>query len=45
LLATTEQRVDRVSLYPVNRVGLPENVAATAVRLCSDEAEWMLGNV
>ena len=45
MLATTEQRVDRVSLYPVNGVGLPEDVAAAAVHLCSDETDWVSGNV
>ncbi len=45
LLATTVQRFDRVSLYPVNRVDLPEEVAAAAVHLCSDETGWVSGNV
>lgn len=42
-LQNQDQRADRASYYPLNRIGTPEDVSAAAVYLCSTEAEWVSG--
>lgn len=42
-LATEEMRADRASFYPLNRIGQPQDVAAAALYLCSEEASWVSG--
>ena len=42
-LKTEEQRADRASFFPINRVGRAEDIAGAAVYFCSDEAGWTSG--
>lgn len=42
-LKTDAQRTDRASYYPINRIGLPTDISAAAIYLCSDEAAWVSG--
>jgi 3-oxoacyl-[acyl-carrier protein] reductase len=40
---TAEQRDRLASAFPLGRLGRPEDVAAAAVFLLSDEASWLTG--
>ncbi len=42
-LATDDQRTDRASFFPINRVGTAEDIAGAVIYLCSDEAGWTSG--
>ncbi len=42
-LQTEEQRADRASFYPLNRIGTPDDVTAAALYLCSAQAGWVSG--
>ena len=42
-LKTEDDRASQASLFPINRVGTPEDIAGAAVYLCSDEAAWTSG--
>jgi NAD(P)-dependent dehydrogenase (short-subunit alcohol dehydrogenase family) len=43
LALTDEQREQMVSAIPLRRVGLPEEIAAAVVWLCSDQASFITG--
>jgi NAD(P)-dependent dehydrogenase (short-subunit alcohol dehydrogenase family) len=42
-LSGEDDRADRASLYPLGRFGVPQDVAAAVLYLCSDEAAWISG--
>lgn len=42
-LSDEDDRRDRASLYPLGRFGVPDDVAAAVLYLCSDEAGWISG--
>ena len=42
-VATPDNRAERSSYFPINRLGTAEDIANTAAFLCSDEAAWVSG--
>lgn len=42
-ISDEDDRQDRASLYPLGRFGVPDDVAAAVLYLCSDEAGWISG--
>ncbi|MGH3257725.1 MAG: SDR family NAD(P)-dependent oxidoreductase [Streptosporangiaceae bacterium] len=42
-LSEPDDRADRESFYPLGRIGQPADIAAAALYLCSDEANWVSG--
>ena len=43
MLASDEARERAAKAHPLGRIGRPEDIAAAAVWLCSDEASWITG--
>jgi NAD(P)-dependent dehydrogenase (short-subunit alcohol dehydrogenase family) len=42
-LQTENERIERASFYPINRLGTSDDVAAAIAFLCSAEASWISG--
>lgn len=42
-LQSEDERIERASFYPINRLGVPDDVAAAVAFLCSAEASWISG--